>query len=108
MSPPPPPSRSRSAALSSLTTTTCSRRSPSIIPIQIVDPIPPPFSAFLTLLCLPKAGFEKAQKAGKLPRPKLTAQTVEVGRQLVQKRLEDYPTSLEVRPFPQSCRVALD
>lgn len=68
----------------------------SIIPIQITHPLPPPLLAFLTLLLLPTAPYESAKSKGKLPRPKITLEGVEVGRTVLGMRMSEYATSLEV------------
>lgn len=74
----------------------CSLLSPSIIPLQITYPLPPPLLAFLTLLVLPTATYESAKSKGKLPRPKITLEGVEVGRKVLGMRLAEYATTLEV------------
>ncbi|KAL7411012.1 hypothetical protein BDY24DRAFT_417352 [Mrakia frigida] len=66
-----------------------------IIPLQITFPLPPPLLAFLTLLVLPTATYESAKSKGKLPRPKITLEGVEVGRKVLGMRLAEYPTILE-------------
>lgn len=41
--------------------------------------------------------FERMESKQKLPKPKLTPEVTELGIKLLQQRLEQYPTSLQVR-----------
>ena len=59
--------------------------------------LPEEFISFARLLLLPKDEWEKTAKKSKLPKPKLDKDVLTIAVDVLQKRLEDYPTTMEVR-----------
>ena len=60
--------------------------------------LPEEFISFTRLLLLPKDEWEKTAKKSKLPKPKLDKDVLAIAVDVLQKRLRDYPTTMEVRP----------
>lgn len=54
--------------------------------------------SFVRLLLLPKDEWEKVAQKSKLPKPKLDKDVLTIAVDVLEKRLKDYPTTLEVRP----------
>ncbi|CDO69162.1 hypothetical protein BN946_scf185042.g64 [Trametes cinnabarina] len=57
--------------------------------------LPEEFISFTRLLLLPKDEWEKTAKKSKLPKPKVDRDVLDVASQVLEKRLTDYPTTVE-------------
>ncbi|KAI0335074.1 SET domain-containing protein [Cubamyces sp. BRFM 1775] len=57
--------------------------------------LPEEFISFTRLLLLPKDEWEKTAKKSKLPKPKLDKDVLAIAVDVLQKRLRDYPTTME-------------
>lgn len=59
--------------------------------------LPEPFVSLARLLLLPESEWEKAKDKGKPPKPKTDGLVLSLILHVVRRRLEEYPTTLEVR-----------
>ncbi|VDB84932.1 unnamed protein product [Peniophora sp. CBMAI 1063] len=57
--------------------------------------LPEDFVSFARLLLLPQAEWEKVKRKGKLPKPKMDDAIADVAERSLQRRLAQYPTTLE-------------
>lgn len=57
---------------------------------------PEPVFSLIRLLLLSEADWKKAQEKSKLPKSKPDAQVLQVLQSAVQRRLNEYPTSIQV------------
>ncbi|OSD07030.1 SET domain-containing protein [Trametes coccinea BRFM310] len=57
--------------------------------------LPEEFISFTRLLLLPKDEWEKTAKKSKLPKPKIDSDVLTVAGQVLEKRLSEYPTTIE-------------
>ncbi|KZV66693.1 SET domain-containing protein [Peniophora sp. CONT] len=57
--------------------------------------LPEDFISFTRLLSLPQPEWEKVKKKGKLPKPKMDEGIADIAEQTLQRRLAQYPTTLE-------------
>ncbi|KAJ8486926.1 hypothetical protein ONZ51_g4522 [Trametes cubensis] len=57
--------------------------------------LPEEFISFVRLLLLPKDEWETTAKKSKLPKPKLDKDVLAIAVDVLQKRLKDYPTTME-------------
>ena len=61
--------------------------------------VPPELVSLARLLLQPKAEWEKTKAKGKLPKPAMDATVGAIAIDVLQKRLKEYPTSIEVSPI---------
>jgi len=57
--------------------------------------LPDELVSFVRLLFLPQQEWEKTRKKGKLPKPAVDTQVLSVAAQVLEKRLREYPSSIE-------------
>ena len=63
--------------------------------------MPDELVSFERLLLLPKAEWEETAKKSKLPKPKIDKDVLDAAINVLESRLKEYPTTLEVRhPLP--------
>jgi SET domain-containing protein 6 len=58
--------------------------------------LPEAMISFIRLLLLPTGEWERVKDKGKTPKSKIDRQLLSIIMSVLQKRLEEYPTSLEV------------
>ena len=66
--------------------------------------LPEEFVSFERLLLLSKDEWEKTAKKSKLPKPKIDKDVLTIAIDVLEKRLKEYPTTLEVRFHSYSVR----
>ena len=67
----------------------------SVFVLEFDLEIPPAFTSFIRLIQL-NSEWEKAQNKNKPPKPKMDSQTLSIIRDVLVKRLAQYPTTLKV------------
>lgn len=67
----------------------------SVFVLELDLEIPPTLTSFIRLIQL-KPEWEKAQNKNKPPKPKMDSQTLSIIRNILAKRLAQYPTTLKV------------
>ena len=67
----------------------------SVFVLEFDLEIPPAFTSFIRLIQL-NPEWEKAQNKNKPPKPKMDSQTLSIIRNVLVKRLAQYPTTLKV------------
>jgi SET domain-containing protein 6 len=67
----------------------------SVFVLELDLEIPPAFTSFIRLIQL-NSEWEKAQNKSKPPKPKADSQTLSIIRNVLVKRLAQYPTTLKV------------
>jgi N-lysine methyltransferase SETD6 len=67
----------------------------SVFVLELDLEIPPAFTSFIRLIQL-KSEWEKAQNKNKPPKPKMDSQILSIIRNVLVKRLAQYPTTLKV------------
>lgn len=59
--------------------------------------LPQSLVSFTRLLLLPDGEWTKTRDKGKIPKPKIDSQALSVILKVLRKRLDEYPTTMEVR-----------
>lgn len=69
----------------------------SVFDLYLDLEIPPSIISIIRLLLLPDEEWEKTREKAKPPKPKMDAVVLTVLHDVLQKRLKEYPTSIQVR-----------
>lgn len=64
------------------------------------DVLPEDLIVFLRLLLLSPSEWRKAKEKESLPKPKLDTESLKLAGRVLEERMKEYPTTIEVRPFP--------
>lgn len=64
------------------------------------DALPEDLIVFLRLLLLSSSEWRKAREKESLPNPKPDDESLKLARRVLEERMKEYPTTIEVRPFP--------
>lgn len=69
------------------------------------DTLPEDLLVFLRLLLLSPPEWRKAKEKESLPKPKPDAESLKLARRVLEERIKEYPTTIEVRAFLLRVRV---